>query len=78
MIIYIVHNPILTGILSLLPKAVMLSWSLEAILALISLLATCIPLAVYLWRRFRRRYSIATVLYGMDVACKRRSKLSVN
>ena len=31
------------------------SWSVEAIIALITLMATCAPVSLFLWRRIRHR-----------------------
>ena len=47
---------------------VMISWSVEAIIAFVTLLATCIPLLAYFIRRLMPRRQIARSEVGMLVA----------
>jgi hypothetical protein len=48
----------------------MQSWSTEAILAFVTLLVTCVPIAVYLWRKYRLRRPAPLLVYGMNLLPK--------
>jgi hypothetical protein len=42
-------------------------WSTEAVLAFMTLLATLVPITVYLWRKYGRHRVKARQEYGMDL-----------
>jgi predicted aminopeptidase len=43
------------------------SWSLEAIIAFVTLLVTCVPLAVYIRRKIHQHRSHVLTIQGMNV-----------
>ena len=56
----------------------MISWSVEAIIAFVTLLATCIPLLAYFLRKFMPRRQIARSEVGVLVALQLYPSLASN
>ena len=41
-----------------------MGWSIESIIALVTLLVTCVPFGVLLWKVYKRRYSRQSLDHG--------------